>query len=72
MYHKAIVSTNFNIGFVKRKSMTVLLTNEHKNSKKKNKICHSSKRLKYSAVFQRSTEYLIFKFLKMKIEFQTN
>lgn len=35
MYHEAIVSTNFNIGFVKRKSMTVLLTNEHKNSKKK-------------------------------------
>lgn len=32
MYHEAIVSTNFNIGFVKRKSMTVLLTNEHKNS----------------------------------------
>lgn len=37
MYHEAIVSTNFNIGFVKRKSMTVLLTNEHKNSKKKKK-----------------------------------
>lgn len=43
MYHEAIVSTNFNIGFVKRKSMTVLLTNEHKNSKKKIKSVTAAK-----------------------------